>query len=269
MNILVTGGTGYIGSHICVELLESGYDVVVIDDFSNSKPDVLDSIYKITGKHVKFYEFNVLDEEKTEAVFKENKLDAVIHCAAFKAVGESVQKPIEYYTNNLMTTLVVAKMISRKIAIIWQIGKFGVIGVLNTLVDIGSLALITFLLRSSAGLDPKKELFFISGVAITIYSIYKAITFIIANINSYFWNKYWTFEQGAAKKTRAQFFQFFIVSLIGFIVNVLVASIVYKSLDILLPGTTDDQKGLLAAAAGSILGMAWNFIGYKFIVFKE
>ena len=94
MNILVTGGTGYIGSHICVELLESGYDVVVIDDFSNSKPDVLDSIYKITGKHVKFYEFNVLDEEKTEAVFKENKLDAVIHCAAFKAVGESVQKPI-------------------------------------------------------------------------------------------------------------------------------------------------------------------------------
>ena len=113
MNILVTGGTGYIGSHICVELLESGYDVVVIDDFSNSKPDVLDSIYKITGKHVKFYEFNVLDEEKTEAVFKKNKLDAVIHCAAFKAVGESVQKPIEYYTNNLMTTLVVAKMMKK------------------------------------------------------------------------------------------------------------------------------------------------------------
>ena len=71
MNILVTGGTGYIGSHICVELLENGHDVVVIDDFSNSKPDVLDSIYKITGKHVKFYEFNVLDEEKTEAVFAE------------------------------------------------------------------------------------------------------------------------------------------------------------------------------------------------------
>ena len=64
MNILIAGGTGYIGSHICVELLESGHDVVVIDDFSNSKPDVLDSIYKITGKHVKFYEFNVLDEEK-------------------------------------------------------------------------------------------------------------------------------------------------------------------------------------------------------------
>lgn len=165
--------------------------------------------------------------------------------------------------------LVVAKLISRKISIVWQIGKFGVIGVLNTLVDIGSLALITFLLRSTADIDPKKELLVISGVAITIYSIYKAITFIIANVNSYFWNKYWTFEQGAAKKTRAQFFQFFIVSIIGFIINVLVASIVYKSLDVLLPGTTDDQKGLLAAAAGSVLGMAWNFIGYKFIVFKE
>ena len=113
MNILIAGGTGYIGSHICVELLESGHDVVVIDDFSNSKPDVLESIYKITGKRVKFYEFNVLDEEKTESVFKENKLDAVIHCAAFKAVGESVQKPIEYYTNNLMTTLVVAKMMKK------------------------------------------------------------------------------------------------------------------------------------------------------------
>ncbi len=113
MNILIAGGTGYIGSHICVELLESGHDVVVIDDFSNSKPDVLESIYKITGKRVKFYEFNVLDEEKTESVFKENKLDAVIHCCAFKAVGESVQKPIEYYTNNLMTTLVVAKMMKK------------------------------------------------------------------------------------------------------------------------------------------------------------
>ena len=65
MNILIAGGTGYIGSHICVELLESGHDVVVIDDFSNSKPDVLESIYKITGKHVKFYEFNVLEDRKS------------------------------------------------------------------------------------------------------------------------------------------------------------------------------------------------------------
>ena len=113
MNVLGCGGTGYIGSHICVELLNAGYEVTVIDDFSNSRPEVLGYIKQITGKEVKFYEFNILDEEKTEAVFKENKLDAVIHCAAFKAVGESVEKPIEYYTNNLTTTLIVSKMMKK------------------------------------------------------------------------------------------------------------------------------------------------------------
>ena len=113
MNVLVCGGTGYIGSHICVELLNAGYEVTVIDDFSNSRPEVLGYIKQITGKEVKFYEFNISDEEKTEAVFKENKLDAVIHCAAFKAVGESVEKPIEYYTNNLTTTLIVSKMMKK------------------------------------------------------------------------------------------------------------------------------------------------------------
>ena len=113
MNVLVCGGTGYIGSHICVELLDAGYEVTVIDDFSNSKPEVLEHIKEITGKEVKFYEFNILNEDKTEAVFKENKIDAVIHCAAFKAVGESVEKPIEYYTNNLTTTLIVSKMMKK------------------------------------------------------------------------------------------------------------------------------------------------------------
>ena len=113
MNVLVCGGAGYIGSHICVELLDAGYEVTVIDDFSNSEPEVLEHIKEITGKEVKFYEFNILNEEKTEAVFKENKIDAVIHCAAFKAVGESVEKPIEYYTNNLTTTLIVSKMMKK------------------------------------------------------------------------------------------------------------------------------------------------------------
>ena len=113
MNVLVCGGTGYIGSHICVELLDAGYEVTVIDDFSNSKPEVLEHIKEITGKEVKFYEFNILNEEKTEAVFKENKIDAVIHCAAFKAVGESVEKPNEYYNKNLTTTLIVSKMMKK------------------------------------------------------------------------------------------------------------------------------------------------------------
>ena len=113
MNVLVTGGAGYIGSHICVELLQAGHDVVVIDDFSNSKPEVLNYIKQLKGKKVKFYEFNVLDEERMDDVFVNNKIDSIIHCAAFKAVGESMVKPIEYYTNNLMSTLVVAKMMKK------------------------------------------------------------------------------------------------------------------------------------------------------------
>ena len=113
MKVLVAGGAGYIGSHVCVELINAGHEVIVIDDFSNSKPEVLGYIKELTGKEVKFYEFNILDENKTEQVFKENKIDSVIHCAAFKAVGESVEKPIEYYTNNLTTTLIMAKMMKK------------------------------------------------------------------------------------------------------------------------------------------------------------
>ena len=113
MNVLVAGGAGYIGSHVCVELIQAGHHVIVIDDFSNSKPEVLGYIKEITGQDVKFYEFNILDEVKTEKVFQENQIDSIIHCAAFKAVGESVEKPIEYYTNNLMTTLIMAKMMKK------------------------------------------------------------------------------------------------------------------------------------------------------------
>lgn len=106
MAILVTGGTGYIGSHTVVELLEQGMKVVVIDDFSNSKPEVLESIKKITRKDFVFYKMNYTDREKLENVFKENKIEAVIHLAGFKSVGESVKKPIEYYTNNVSGTLI-------------------------------------------------------------------------------------------------------------------------------------------------------------------
>ena len=106
MAILVTGGAGFIGSHTVVELLNSGKEVVIIDNFSNSKPEVLDKIKKITGKDFKFYELNYLDKEKLEKIFEENKIDAVMNFAGFKAVGESVQKPIEYYTNNISGALV-------------------------------------------------------------------------------------------------------------------------------------------------------------------
>ena len=105
MRVLVTGGTGYIGSHTIVELISHGYDVVAVDDFSNSKPIVLDKLKEITGQKINFYELDVCDKEKLREVFKENKIDAVIHFAGFKAVGESVEKPLMYYRNNLGSTI--------------------------------------------------------------------------------------------------------------------------------------------------------------------
>lgn len=107
MAILLPGGAGYIGSHTAVELLKEGKDIVIIDDFSNSTPKALDAIKKITGKDFKFYEMDYADREKLEKVFQENEIEAVINFAGFKAVGESVQKPIEYYTNNISGALVV------------------------------------------------------------------------------------------------------------------------------------------------------------------
>lgn len=103
--ILVTGGAGFIGSHTCVELLNAGYEVVILDNFSNSKPEALNRIKTITGKDFKFYEADLLDLPAVEKVFEENKIDAVIHFAGLKAVGESVQMPVEYYHNNITGTL--------------------------------------------------------------------------------------------------------------------------------------------------------------------
>ena len=105
MQVLVTGGAGYIGSHTVVELLQSGNEVVIVDNFSNSKPEVLDAIKEITGKDFKFYEINYLNEDAMDKVFKENKIDAVINLAGFKAVGESTKKPLDYYTNNVAGAL--------------------------------------------------------------------------------------------------------------------------------------------------------------------
>ena len=101
MSILVTGGAGFIGSHTAVELLNAGKEIVILDDFSNSKPEVLDKIRKITGKDFKFYEVNYLDREKVERIFEENDIEAVMNFAGFKAVGESVAKPLMYYRNNI------------------------------------------------------------------------------------------------------------------------------------------------------------------------
>ena len=109
MAILVTGGTGFIGGHTVVELLQSGYDVVIADNLYNSKAMVVDRIEAITGMRPRFYELDVCDKAALDALFDKEKIDAVIHFAGYKAVGESTQKPIEYYENNLGSTLTLCK----------------------------------------------------------------------------------------------------------------------------------------------------------------
>ena len=109
MAILVTGGTGFIGSHTVVELLQSGYEVVIADNLYNSKAMVVDRIEAITGKRPAFYELDVCDKAALDALFDKEKIDAVIHFAGYKAVGESTRKPIEYYENNLGSTLTLCK----------------------------------------------------------------------------------------------------------------------------------------------------------------
>lgn len=109
MSILITGGAGFIGSHTCVELLDSGYDCVVIDNLSNSSKKAIERVEQITGKDVKFYEADVQDATALKRLFEENTIDAVIHFAGYKAVGESVEKPLMYYENNLTNTITLLK----------------------------------------------------------------------------------------------------------------------------------------------------------------
>ncbi|MDQ0155354.1 UDP-glucose 4-epimerase GalE [Robertmurraya andreesenii] len=113
MAILVTGGAGYIGSHTCVELLEAGYEVIVVDNLSNSNPRALDRVYEITGKKPTFYEVDLLNHAGLESVFRENEIDAVIHFAGLKAVGDSVSVPLHYYQNNVTGTIILCHLMQK------------------------------------------------------------------------------------------------------------------------------------------------------------
>lgn len=160
--------------------------------------------------------------------------------------------------------LVIAYYISKKIAVIWQIAKFAIIGVLNTLVDLGVLTLLIFIFRALFQIESSTVVL----AGLTAYSIYKSTSFILANINSYYWNKYWTFSANSEKKASVEFLQFFVVSIIGFLINVIVASYVFRAIHP-FGGLGIDQWALIGAMAGSIIGLVWNFLGYKFIVFKK
>lgn len=113
MKILVTGGAGYIGSHTCVELLEAGYDVVVVDNLYNASEKSVERVKEITGKDLAFYQADILDEEALDKIFAKEKVDAVIHFAGLKAVGESVAKPLEYYKNNITGTLILCDVMRK------------------------------------------------------------------------------------------------------------------------------------------------------------
>lgn len=113
MAILVTGGAGYIGSHTSVELLDAGYEIVIVDNLSNSKSEVLKRIHEITKKHFVFYEVDLQNREDLNLVFAENSIEAVIHFAGLKAVGESVNRPLSYYHNNIMGTLVLCELMEK------------------------------------------------------------------------------------------------------------------------------------------------------------
>ncbi|MGF7142996.1 UDP-glucose 4-epimerase [Anaerotaenia torta] len=113
MAILVTGGAGYIGSHTCAELLSLGYEVVVADNLSNAKEESLNRVKQITGKNLTFYKADLLDEDTLEEIFKKEKIDCVIHFAGLKSVGESVQKPLEYYHNNITGTLTLCRVMGK------------------------------------------------------------------------------------------------------------------------------------------------------------
>jgi len=162
--------------------------------------------------------------------------------------------------------LAITHLIGKKFPVFWQFGKFFVTGIINVLVDFGVLTLLIIFVKKYFGIESTHILLALGVLVVTIYSLYKAISFTIANINSYFWNKYWTFEKGGDKKS--EFVQFFIVSIVGFIINVAVASFVFKYIHP-FSGMNYDQWALIGAAAGSIVGLAWNFSGYKFMVFKK
>jgi len=147
----------------------------------------------------------------------------------------------------------IAYFISKKIPVIFQLAKYFTVGIANTVVDLGILSLLML----------------ISGIALgTVYSVFKGISFIIAVIHSYFWNKHWTFNAIKTTKTKKEFYQFFVISLIGFAINVGIASLVVNVIKSQF-GVSEELWATIGAVIGSIIGLAWNYLGYKLIVFKE
>ena len=162
--------------------------------------------------------------------------------------------------------LYIALIISKKIAVVSQVAKFILVGGLNTLVDWGILSFLMFGFKG-AGVASDKVIFEIFSVTIVYYTLFKAISFIIATTNSYIWNKFWTFRRKTTETMGKEFTQFLVISIIGFLINVGIASFIFKFIHP-LAGLNSDQWGIIAAAIATVVSLSWNFIGYKFIVFE-
>lgn len=160
--------------------------------------------------------------------------------------------------------LFVASLLSRWAAVLFQVGKYGIVGAANFLVD---LAILHAIILYSGNTVPR-DLFALLGLVFTTWSIFKGISFICANAHSFFWNKFWTFHDRNLEKTGSEYAQFLTVSLVGLLIN----SIAFSAVFAFRPGVTphmDALWGTYAAVAGALAGMVWNFLGYKFIVFKR
>lgn len=157
-------------------------------------------------------------------------------------------------------------LIGKKIVVIRQAGKFILVGGLNTLMDWGILSFLIFLFRNSFNTDSKDVLLIVFSITIIYYSLFKGISFILATVNSYIWNKLWTFKRKTTEKLSREFIQFVVVTLLGFLINVGIASLIFKFISP-VAGLNNDQWAIISAAIATFISMIWNFLGYKFIVF--
>jgi len=162
--------------------------------------------------------------------------------------------------------LFISFFIGKKIPVIYQIGKFVLVGGFNTLVDWGILAFLIFFFRVYFLSEPGDILLSAGVIAVAYYSLYKAASFLVAVGNSYFWNKFWTFKRESSEDIGKEFGQFLIVTFIGFLLNVFIASMIFKYIAP-FGGLTLDQWGIISAVFATAVSMVWNFLGYKFMVF--
>ena len=158
-------------------------------------------------------------------------------------------------------------LIGKKIPVVYQLAKFVLVGGFNTLVDWGVLAFLIYLFSSYFFAGPQDTIFVVFGMTFVFYTMYKSISFVVASINSYFWNKFWTFKRETTENISKEFLQFFLVTIIGFLVNVVIASSIFRYMPP-VAGLSVNQWSMLAAVVATAISMIWNFIGYKFIVFN-